>query len=103
MPVYEYQCQSCERMIEKIQKFSDPPLTRCEECGGPLKKVLSPPALVFKGSGFYITDYAQKKSEKEKPATGQDQPSTTQTKDSNTKPVSSTTSNPSPSSSKDTQ
>jgi len=101
VPVYEYQCESCERIIEKIQKFSDPPLTKCEKCGGLLKKILSAPALVFKGSGFYITDYAKKKPEKEKPAAGKDQLSTPKAKESNTTPASSTTSTPSPSSSKD--
>ena len=107
MPVYEYECQSCGRRIEKIQKFSDPPLTQCETCGGPLKKVLSPSALVFKGSGFYITDYTQKKpekekSEKEKPATEKDQSSTSKTKESSSAPpTSSTPSTPSPSSSKE--
>jgi putative FmdB family regulatory protein len=85
MPVYEYQCESCERIIEKVQKFSDPPLIQCEECGGPLKKIISPPALVFKGSGFYITDYAKKKPEKEKSAAGKDQPSTSKDKESSPK------------------
>ncbi len=65
MPVYDYKCQSCGQQIEKIQKFSDPPLTRCETCGGPLVKLLSPPALVFKGSGWYITDYSRKGKSKE--------------------------------------
>jgi putative FmdB family regulatory protein len=96
VPVYEYQCESCERIIEKIQKFSDPPLTQCEECGGPLKKILSPPALVFKGSGFYITDYVQKKPEKEKAASGGDQPSTSKAKESSASPATTTSSNLSP-------
>ena len=64
MPVYEYECQSCSQRIERIQKFSDPPLTRCESCGGTLRKLFSPSALVFKGSGFYITDYAKKDKER---------------------------------------
>lgn len=102
MPVYEYQCESCKRIIEKIQKFSDPPLTRCEGCGGPLKKVLSAPALVFKGSGFYITDYAQKKQEKEKPASDGDQPSTSKTKESGATPADTPSSIPPPPASKDT-
>jgi len=100
VPVYEYQCQSCKRIIEKIQKFSDPPLTKCEKCGGLLKKILSAPALVFKGSGFYITDYAKKKPEKEKPAAGKDQPSTPKDKESSPKAMeSSGTSTTTPSSS----
>ena len=60
MPLYEYQCESCGVRIERIQRFSDPPLTTCETCGGPLRKLLSSPAIQFKGSGWYITDYARK-------------------------------------------
>ena len=62
MPLYEYACTQCGQHIEKIQKFSDPPLTRCEKCGGTLKRVLSSPAIRFKGSGWYVTDYARKPS-----------------------------------------
>ncbi len=82
MPVY--QCQSCGQRIEKIQKFSDPPLTRCEICGGVLNKVLSPPALVFKGTGWYITDYTQKKPEKEKGATNGEKASSDKAPESST-------------------
>ncbi len=62
MPLYEYRCQKCGATIEKIQKFSDAPLTKCEKCGGKLERLLSPPAIQFKGSGWYITDYARKSS-----------------------------------------
>jgi len=74
LPLYEYQCQQCKAQFEKIQKFSDPPLTKCERCGGKLERLLSSPAIQFKGSGWYITDYARKsgggdgKSGSEKPA-----------------------------------
>ncbi len=61
MPLYEYKCQKCASVFEVIQKISDSPLTECPSCGGRLKKVLSAPAIQFKGSGFYITDYAKKK------------------------------------------
>ena len=61
MPLYEYQCDACGRRFEKIQKFSDEPLTVCALCGkGPVHKLLSSPAIQFKGSGWYITDYARK-------------------------------------------
>ncbi len=60
MPLYEYQCESCEHRFERIQKFSDPPIAVCPSCGGPVKKLLSSPAIQFKGSGWYITDYAKK-------------------------------------------
>ncbi len=62
MPLYEYQCRKCGATIEKIQKFSDEPLTKCEACGGQLERLLSSPAIQFKGSGWYITDYARKSS-----------------------------------------
>lgn len=57
MPIYEYKCDRCETVIEKIQKFIDPPLTVHEVCGGHLVRLISTSALQFKGSGFYITDY----------------------------------------------
>ncbi len=60
MPLYEYQCKKCKHRFEKIQKFSDPLLKKCPECGGPLEQLLSPPAVQFKGSGWYVTDYARK-------------------------------------------
>ncbi len=60
MPLYEYQCLSCGNVSEVIQRMSDDPLSTCEECGGELKKLLSAPAFQFKGSGWYVTDYADK-------------------------------------------
>jgi putative FmdB family regulatory protein len=62
MPLYEYECQSCGKRTEVLQRFADAPLTVCEACGGELKKLLSAPAVQFKGSGWYVTDYAGKKS-----------------------------------------
>jgi putative FmdB family regulatory protein len=59
MPLYEYQCDACGHRFEVIQKFSDPPLESCEKCGGAVRKLLSSPAIQFKGSGWYITDYAR--------------------------------------------
>jgi putative FmdB family regulatory protein len=60
MPLYEYQCESCAKRFERIQKFSDPPVETCPSCGGHVKKLMSSPAIQFKGSGWYITDYAKK-------------------------------------------
>jgi putative FmdB family regulatory protein len=62
MPLYEYQCETCEHRFEKIQKFTDPPPDCCPKCGGPVRKLFSSPAIQFKGTGFYITDYAKKSS-----------------------------------------
>ena len=63
MPLYEYQCEACGKRFEKIQKFSDPLIDVCAVCGkGPVHKLLSSPAIQFKGSGWYITDYAKKSS-----------------------------------------
>ncbi|MBN2244997.1 MAG: zinc ribbon domain-containing protein [Candidatus Aminicenantes bacterium] len=58
MPLYEYKCKKCGEVFEVFQKISDPPLTKCIKCGGPVVKVISSPAIQFKGSGWYITDYA---------------------------------------------
>jgi putative FmdB family regulatory protein len=60
MPLYEYQCQSCSVVIEALQRMADAPLTVCEQCGGPLKRLISAPAVQFKGTGWYVTDYARK-------------------------------------------
>ena len=57
MPLYEYQCDACGHRFEKIQKFSDPLVDTCPTCGGHVHKLFSSPAIQFKGSGFYITDY----------------------------------------------
>ena len=56
MPTYEYACRSCGTHVEVYQRFSDPPLTECGVCGGPLRKVFHPAGILFKGSGFYATD-----------------------------------------------
>lgn len=61
MPLYEYECPT-DGTFERMQKFSDPPLTTCPTCGGPVEKLLSAPAIQFKGTGWYITDYARKPS-----------------------------------------
>jgi putative FmdB family regulatory protein len=60
MPLYEYRCQSCGRTREVLQKMSDPPLKVCENCGGEMKRLVSAPAVQFKGTGWYVTDYAKK-------------------------------------------
>ena len=60
MPLYEYQCDACAHRFEVIQKFSDQPVDVCPKCGGQVKKLLSSPAIQFKGTGWYITDYARK-------------------------------------------
>lgn len=60
MPLYEYQCKSCHSLTERIQKFSDPPLSICPHCGGELEQLISAPAVRFKGAGWYVTDYAKK-------------------------------------------
>jgi putative FmdB family regulatory protein len=60
MPLYEYQCKKCGHRFEKIQKFSDRLIKKCPECGGPVEQLLSAPAVQFKGSGWYVTDYAKK-------------------------------------------
>jgi putative FmdB family regulatory protein len=62
VPLYEYQCKKCHSLTERIQKFSDPPLTVCPHCGGEVEQLISAPTVQFKGSGWYVTDYARKSS-----------------------------------------
>ncbi len=59
MPLYEYLCESCGRTFEAIQSHSEAPFTTCDRCGGTLKKLLSSPAVQFKGSGWYVSDYGR--------------------------------------------
>lgn len=65
MPLYEYQCEACSHRFERIQKFSAPPVDACPQCGGTVRKLMSSPAIQFKGSGFYITDYGKSGSGKD--------------------------------------
>ena len=60
MPLYEYECSDCALRFERIQKFSDPIVKTCPTCGGPVQKLPSSPAIKFKGTGWYINDYAKK-------------------------------------------
>ena len=68
MPLYEYECKQCHQRLEKIQSFSAPHETICPKCGGELERVISAPAIQFKGAGWYVNDYAKAKSGS-KPAT----------------------------------
>jgi putative FmdB family regulatory protein len=83
VPLYEYECESCGTRLERIRKFSDPPLEECPKCGGKLRKLISSPAFQFKGSGWYVTDYARKGEGKEAKG-GQDSKDAKETKDSST-------------------
>ena len=66
MPIYEYECRKCGAHVEAFQKVSDKPLTKCRKCGGKLGRKISAPAIQFKGSGWYVTDYAGKTTKSEK-------------------------------------
>jgi putative FmdB family regulatory protein len=93
MPLYEYQCDACGCRFERIQKFSDPPVTDCPNCGQPqVHKLLSSPAIQFKGTGWYITDYARKgtgsdstKSGESKTTEGGNESKSSETKSGETK------------------
>lgn len=63
MPIYEYECKKCSHRFEIIQKFSDKAISKCEKCNGKVRKLIAPPALVFKGTGWYVTDYSAKGKE----------------------------------------
>ena len=60
MPLYEYECKKCHHRFERIRKFSDPKIRSCPNCGGRVEQLISAPAVQFKGSGWYVTDYARK-------------------------------------------
>jgi putative FmdB family regulatory protein len=64
VPVYEYRCNKCGHQFERIQKMTDPPVRRCERCRGSVTKVISSSGIVFKGTGWYVTDYSKKMNEK---------------------------------------
>jgi putative FmdB family regulatory protein len=66
MPIYEYECRKCKAHVEAFQKLSDKPLTKCRKCGGKLDKQISASAIQFKGSGWYVTDYAGKTTQGDK-------------------------------------
>lgn len=90
VPTYEYQCERCKRVFEIWQRISDPPLTKCETCGRPIRRLLAPAAFILKGAGFYVNDYpsetrkkaqeAEKKSDQEpRPASESSAPAATPT------------------------
>lgn len=66
MPIYEFECRKCKAHIEVFQKVSDKPPTKCRKCGGKLERKISAPAIQFKGSGWYVTDYARKTTKSDK-------------------------------------
>ncbi|MCS7283967.1 MAG: FmdB family zinc ribbon protein [Anaerolineae bacterium] len=62
MPIYEYQCKTCGVRFERVQRFSDDPVKICPECGGEVYRLLQPVGIIFKGSGFYVTDHRSSSS-----------------------------------------
>ena len=64
MPVYEYRCEKCGYQFERVQKMSEPPVRHCERCRGSVAKLISPSGIMFKGTGWYVTDYSKKMKEK---------------------------------------
>lgn len=82
MPLYEYQCKKCKHKLEKIQKFSDQPVRKCPECGSPVEKIMHAPAVQFKGSGWYVTDYGGKQNDTSKSDGGSEKSEKSDKKDS---------------------
>jgi putative FmdB family regulatory protein len=107
MPLYEYECEKCGHRFEKIQKFSDRMVKKCPECGGKVEQMISAPAVQFKGSGWYVTDYANKSAAPSSDGGGKDSKkedkskSEGSSKDSSTKEGSSTESSSKESSNKE--
>lgn len=80
MPTYVYECKSCEHQFETFQKMTDEPLTECPKCKGKVSRLLFPPGIVFKGSGFHINDYPSKSTGgSSKPVTSSEPKSETKT------------------------
>jgi putative FmdB family regulatory protein len=74
MPIYEYKCNKCALEFEVMQRFSDAPIKKCEECGGVVEKMISLSSFHLKGGGWYATEYGNKKKKKDKKASGKDAP-----------------------------
>jgi len=85
MPIYEYECLSCNTRTEVMQRLSDPPLKSCSDCGGELRKLISAPAFQFKGEGWYVTDYARKDKNGSGKKDGEKAPAEAKSSDSSTK------------------
>ena len=101
MPTYTYTCTTCNDVIEKRQSFSDAPLTTCEQCGGSLRKIIHPVGIVFKGSGWYITDSRSSTSSTNGPAAST--PSDSAAKADTSKPASTSSENTSTSTASSTK
>ena len=82
MPIYEYECTKCGNVEEALQKFSDKPLTRCNHCNGKLTKLVSQSTFHLKGSGWYVTDYANKSKDSAKPSKKETQSKSAESKSS---------------------
>ena len=100
MPIYEYECRKCGAHVEAFQKVNDKPLTKCRKCGGKLERKISAPAIQFKGSGWYVTDYARttkgEKSESESTSEAKaDKPEKTEKKTKESSPAKKTPDKPS--------
>ena len=81
MPIYEYECRKCKAHPEAFQKVTDKPLTKCPKCGGRLDKRISAPAIQFKGSGWYVTDYAANATKSESETSSETKAGTTEKTD----------------------
>ena len=77
MPIYEYECTKCHRIEEVLQKFSDKPITKCERCSGKLQKLISQSSFHLKGTGWYVTDYANRSQDTSEPGKKKDGASST--------------------------
>ncbi|MBI4859083.1 MAG: hypothetical protein HY815_02240 [Candidatus Riflebacteria bacterium] len=86
MPIYEYECERCAHRFDLLQRFTDPPPETCPECAGPLRKLLFPPTVIFKGSGFYATEYGRGKSNGAAAAGAEKSETKTESKEGDAKP-----------------
>jgi putative FmdB family regulatory protein len=93
MPIYEYQCESCNRRFEVMQRMTEPLLATCEQCGGHVRRLISQTSFVLKGNGWYVTDYpseSRKKAMSQEKSSGESKSTETSTTSTTTEKASST-------------
>ncbi|MDH7570975.1 MAG: zinc ribbon domain-containing protein [Armatimonadota bacterium] len=80
MPTYEYLCKACEHQFEVFQRVTEPPVTECVKCGGPVRKLISPVGVIFKGPGFHVNDYRKPEAKKDEESSSKTEKASSESK-----------------------